>query len=337
MYYVVMSKTDIRDNLATEQYLMNQKNFDEPLLLFYIEKPCIIVGRNQNTFEEIDQDYVDEHGIVVTRRLSGGGGIYQDLGNLCFSFVVDANSKAFGDFKTFVQPIVTALHKMGATGAEVSGRNDIVIDGKKFSGNAMYTRNGKTFSHGTLSYDVDLDVLTKALRVQPDKIKSKGIKSIRSRVTNIRPYLSPKYQKLTTAEFRDRLIMEIFDVDNLSKIEAHHYQITPEDQKQIDQIAQKIYYNWDWVYGKNPEFTVKKRKHFDYGTIDARILIDQGRIKNITFFGDFFGTKDAGELAQELQGLIYDRAHLTEMLEKIDTNQYFNGIDKKDLIDLLVD
>lgn len=134
MYYVVMKSNDIRRNLATEQYLMNQKNFDEPLLLFYIEKPCIIVGRNQNTYEEINQKYVEDHDITVTRRLSGGGGIYQDLGNLCFSFVVNADSEQFGDFKSFTQPIVDALHQMGATTAEVSGRNDMLVDGKSSLG-----------------------------------------------------------------------------------------------------------------------------------------------------------------------------------------------------------
>ena len=203
MYYVVMKSNDIRRNLATEQYLMNQKNFDEPLLLFYIEKPCIIVGRNQNTYEEINQKYVEDHDITVTRRLSGGGGIYQDLGNLCFSFVVDADSEQFGDFKSFTQPIVDALHQMGATTAEVSGRNDMLVDGKKFSGNAMYTKNGKTFSHGTLSWDVDLDVLTQALNVPADKIASKGIKSIRQRVTNLKGHVDPEYQNMSTQEYRD--------------------------------------------------------------------------------------------------------------------------------------
>ncbi|WP_261805609.1 lipoate--protein ligase [Lapidilactobacillus luobeiensis] len=335
MYYVVMPKRDIRDNLATEQYLMNQKSFDEPLLLFYIEKPCIIVGRNQNTFEEINQDYVEQHGITVTRRLSGGGAVYQDLGNLCFSFVVDAKDQAFGDFKSFVQPIVTALQKMGASSVEVSGRNDILVDGKKFSGNAMYTRNGKTFSHGTLSFDVDLDVLTKALNVPADKIASKGIKSIRSRVTNIKPYLRPEFQDLTTEQFRDRLIKEIFGVQDLAEVADKEYQITAEDQAAIDLIAQETYRNWNWVYGKNPQFSIQKRKHFDYGTVDARMLVENGRIKAITFFGDFFGPKDVHELADNLTGIIYDRGHLTTALAKLDVNQYFTGISQEQLIDLL--
>ncbi|MCT3395269.1 Lipoate-protein ligase LplJ [Lentilactobacillus hilgardii] len=335
MYYYVMKSNDIRRNLATEQYLMNEINFDEPLLLFYIEGPCIIVGRNQNTLEEINKKYVDEHGIVVTRRLSGGGAVYQDLGNLCFSFVVDSDSEEFGDFKSFVQPIVDALHDMGATTAEVSGRNDILVDGKKFSGNAMYTKGGKTFSHGTLMLDVDLSVIPNALTVPEDKIKSKGIKSVRSRVTNLKPYLAPEYQNLTTPEFRDRLLKELFHVEDLNQIKDKEYHLTDEDKKGIDKIFDDVYNNWNWVYGNSPEFTVKKRQHFTNGTIDARFQVDDGKISNVTFFGDFFGPKDTTELADKLKGVRFERADVSNALKDVDLNQYFTGIPEEDFLDML--
>ncbi|MBV0930338.1 lipoate--protein ligase [Lentilactobacillus sp. IMAU92037] len=337
MYYYVMKSNDIRRNLATEQYLMNEIEFDEPLLLFYIEGPCIIVGRNQNTLEEINKKYVDEHGIIVTRRLSGGGAVYQDLGNLCFSFVVDSDSEEFGDFKSFVQPIVDALHDMGATTAEVSGRNDILVDGKKFSGNAMYTKNGKTFSHGTLMLDVDLSVIPKALDVPEDKIKSKGIKSVRSRVTNLKPYLAAKYQNLTTPEFRDRLLKELFHVDDLAQIKDKEYQLTDEDQDGIDKIFDDYYNNWNWVYGNSPEFTVKKRQHFTNGTIDARLQVDDGKITNIKFYGDFFGPQDAGEVADKLKSVRFERQDIEDAFSGIDTNQYFTGIPKQEIVNMLLD
>lgn len=335
MYYYVMKSNDIRRNLATEQYLMNEINFDEPLLLFYIEGPCIIVGRNQNTLEEINKKYVDEHGIVVTRRLSGGGAVYQDLGNLCFSFVVDSDSEEFGDFKSFVQPIVDALHDMGATSVEVSGRNDILVDGKKFSGNAMYTKGGKTFSHGTLMLDVDLSVIPNALTVPEDKIKSKGIKSVRSRVTNLKPYLSPEYQNLTTPEFCDRLLKELFHVEDLSQIKDKEYHLTDEDQEGINKIFDDVYNNWNWVYGNSPEFTVKKRQHFTAGTIDARFQVDDGKITNVTFFGDFFGPKDATELADKLKGVRFEREDVEKVVDSVDLNQYFTGIPKEDFLNML--
>lgn len=335
MYYVVMKSNDIRDNLATEQYLMNYKEFSEPLVLFYIEGSCIIVGRNQNTIEELNNEYVREHNITVTRRLSGGGAVYQDLGNLCFSFVVDATDEKFGDFKKIVQPMVEALHKLGAQGAAVSGRNDILVDGKKFSGNAMYTKNGKTFSHGTLSYDVDLDVLTKALHVNKDKIESKGIKSIRSRVTNIRPYLAKQYQHLTTEQFRDVLLLSLFDAHDLDEIKDHEYQITAQDQTKIDEIKEQYYYNWDWVYGKSPEFMVKKRKHFDMGTIDARFQVQHGKISAARFYGDFFGPQNVSELEQKLIGINYDYDSLKAVFENSDLSNYFTGINPADILQLV--
>lgn len=332
-----MKSHGIRHNLATEQYLMNNKKFDEPLVLFYYEGPCIIVGRNQNTLEEINQKYVEEHNITVTRRLSGGGAVYQDLGNLCFSFVVDSDSEEFGDFKSFVQPVVDALHAMGATTAEVSGRNDILVDGKKFSGNAMYSHSGKTFSHGTLMLDVDQDVIAHALNVPEDKMKSKGIKSVRSRVTNLKPYLAPEYQNLTVPEFRDTLLKELFQVKDLKAIADKEVTINDDEKVAIDKIYNDYYNNWDWVYGNSPEFTVKKRQHFTAGTIDARLLVEGGKIKNLKFYGDFFGPADATELADKLTGVRYDREHVGAILDSVDTQQYFNGIPTAEVLDLLVD
>ncbi|MBB1085809.1 lipoate--protein ligase [Limosilactobacillus fastidiosus] len=336
MRYVSMTSRNIGMNLATEQYLMNDKDFGrEPLVLFYYEEPCIIVGRNQNTLEEINQDYVREHNIKVTRRLSGGGAVYQDLGNLCFSFVVPSDSEEFGDFKSFTKPIVDVLHKMGATTAEVSGRNDILVDGKKFSGNAMYSRNGKTFSHGTLMLNVDLNVVADALHVAKDKIASKGIKSVRSRVTNLRPFLDKKYQNIDVPTFRDALIKGLFHVDSLDEIKEKQYEITPEDQKKINEIYEQYYNNWDWVYGKSPEFTLKRRKHFDMGTIDARLDVKDGVIKNIKFYGDFFGPEDVSALADKLQGVKYDHDVIAKVLNENGTQQYITGIPTDQITDLL--
>ena len=336
MYYVIMKSHDIRENLATEQYLMNAKQFDEPLLLFYYEKPSVIVGRNQNTLEELNQKYVEDHNIVVTRRLSGGGAVYHDLGNLCFSFVVDSDSEEFGDFKSFTQPIVDAIHTLGATSAEVSGRNDMLVDGKKFSGSAMYTRNGKTFSHGTLMLDVDMSVIPNVLNVPEDKIKSKGIKSVKSRVTNLRPYLDKKYQDLTVPEFRDILLTRLSGVDDVAAIKDKEYHVTPEDEVEIKKIYDDVYNNWDWVYGHSPEFTTKKRKHFDYGTIDARFDVKDGKIANVKFYGDFFGPQDVSDVAAALKDKPYTSEAVKKTLDAIDTNAYFTNIPKEDVINLLV-
>lgn len=335
MQYLAMQSHDIRRNLATEQYLMNSGQMTPPFMLFYIEDNCIIVGRNQNTLEEINADFCKEHGITITRRLSGGGAMFQDMGNLCFSFVVPADEVRFGNFKDLVQPVVNALHEMGATGAEVTGRNDIVIDGKKFSGNAMYTRNGKTFSHGTLMYDVNTDMVADALHVPEDKIKSKGIKSVRSRVTNLKPYLKPEYQNLTTEQFRDEIIKKIYGVDNIAAAQVNEYHLTDADNAAIDKIENDLYKNWDWVYGKSPEFTVKKRQHFDAGTIDARFLVQNGKVANLKIYGDFFGTGDVSDLEKALTGIAYTPEAIEKELQSLDLNKYFVGIPKDEVIALL--
>lgn len=335
MYYYNMASEDIGYNLATEQYLMNNKDFDEPILLFYYQKPCIIVGRNQNTLEEINQDYVAEHNIQVTRRLSGGGAVYDDLGNVSFSFVVDRDDERFGDFKAFTKPIVDALKEMGATDIEVSGRNDILVNGKKFSGNAMYVKDGKMFSHGTLMYDVDQSVIAHALNVPKDKMASKGIKSVRSRVTNLKPFLKPEYQNLTIAEFRDTILRKVYGVDDLTAVADKAYQLTADDKQAIQKLYDDYYNNWDWVYGSSPEFTVKKREHFASGTIDARVLVEKGKIKQVTFFGDFFGEKDARDLATQLEGVRYDQPSLREALADVDITDYFAGISIDQFVQLL--
>ncbi|WP_125768133.1 lipoate--protein ligase [Companilactobacillus furfuricola] len=337
MYFYRMRSTDIRDNLATEQYLMNNVEFDEPLVLFYIQKPCIIVGRHQNTLEEINLDYVKEHNITVTRRISGGGAVYDDLGNISFSFVVNSDNDNFGDFKKLTKPIIDALKDMGATTATVSGRNDLMVDGKKFSGNAMYTKNGKMFSHGTLAYDVDLTVLSKALNVPKDKIASKGIKSVKSRVTNVKPYLKPEYQSLTTEQFRDRLVLELFHARSMDEISDKEYQLTEQDKQAIQKLNDDYYYNWDWIYGKSPDFTVKNRKHFQMGTIDVRYQVSSGKIKDLEIYGDYFGKKDSNEIKQNLLGMDYDPATIRSVLDQYDLDQYFSGINHDDLIKLFTD
>ncbi|WP_125568710.1 lipoate--protein ligase [Companilactobacillus insicii] len=336
MYFYRMKSKDIRTNLAPEQYLMNNVNFDEPLVLFYIQKPCIIVGRNQNTLEEVNLDYVKEHNITVTRRISGGGAVYDDLGNISFSFVVNSDNENFGDFKKLTAPIINALHDMGATTADISGRNDLLVDGKKFSGNAMYTKNNKMFSHGTLAYNVDLDVLTKALNVPKDKIQSKGIKSVRSRVTNVKPYLNEKFQNLTTEEFRDRLILELFHTNDWSKIADKEYKLTDTDKNAIQSLNDKYYFNWDWVYGKSPDYQVKNRKHFPMGTVDVRYNISSGKINNMEIFGDYFGEKDSIDIKEALLGQEFKENAINDTLSQFNLDHYFKGIPQSELLKLFI-
>lgn len=197
--------TDPRINLAIEEYCLKHLDPEETYLLFYINQPSIIIGKNQNTIEEINTKYVDENGIIVVRRLSGGGAVYHDLGNLNFSFITKDDGNSFHNFKKFTEPVVAALKRLGVD-AELSGRNDLMANGRKISGNAQFSTKGRMFSHGTLLFDSEIEHVVSALKVKKDKIESKGIKSIRSRVANISEFLD---QKMTTVEFRSMLLRYI--------------------------------------------------------------------------------------------------------------------------------
>lgn len=334
MKYLVTDSRDIRYNLALETYLMEHANLDEPILYFYINSPCIILGRYQDTYEEINQDYVKKHNIIITRRTSGGGAVYDDLGNVSFSFITKDDGDSIGNFRKFTDPVIEALHKLGATDAKMAGRNDLQIKSKKFSGNAMKTEKGRMFSHGTLMYDVDLDVIGKALNVPADKIASKGIKSVHSRVTNLKPYFKPEYQDLTIEEFRDTLAKTILGVDDLS--DAKEYALDEQTKKAVEQLNQSIFSNWDWIYGKSPKAAIQNRQHFAQGTVDFRITLENGRIKDLKTYGDFFGQRAIDEFEQKLIGVRYDEEAIKDALKDIQISDFFGKIPENDILELLL-
>ena len=334
MKYLVTDNRDIRYNLALETYLMEHAYLDEPILYFYINSPCIILGRYQDAYEEINQENVKQHNIIVTRRTSGGGAVYDDLGNVSFSFITKDDGDSIGNFRKFTDPVIKALHKLGATQAELSGRNDLQINGKKFSGNAMKTEKGRMFSHGTLMYDVDLDVIGKALNVPADKIASKGIKSVHSRVTNLKPFFKPEYQHLTIEKFRDTLAKTILGVDDLK--DAREYQLDDETKKNVEQLNQAVYSNWDWVYGESPKAALQHRQHFAQGTVDFRINLEGGRIKALKTYGDFFGQRAISEFEQRLIGVRYDEEDVKDALKDVRISDYFGKIPEDAILNLLL-
>lgn len=333
MIFVPNENNDPRINLAIETYLLKEKPLDEPILLFYINEPSIIIGRNQNTIEEINKEYVDDNGIHVVRRLSGGGAVYHDYGNLNFSFIMPDDGNSFRDFAKVTQPIIQALHELGVSGAELKGRNDLVINDMKFSGNAMYATAGRMFAHGTLMFDSDIDEVVNALKVRKDKIESKGIKSVRSRVTNIKPFLPADKQSMTTEEFREDILLKIFGVDSVDQVKT--YELTDEDWEKINKISDKYYRNWDWNYGKSPAFNLERRHRFSIGSIEAQMNVEDGEIKEIKIFGDFFGLGEIKDVEEILIGTKYEKAAIEAAVDKIDVKKYFGNIEKEDLVGLL--
>ncbi|MBC2292454.1 lipoate--protein ligase, partial [Listeria booriae] len=328
MYFI--DNKNVKDptiNLAVEEFILTELDLDEPVLLFYINQPSIIIGRNQNTIEEINTEYVAKNNIKVVRRLSGGGAVYHDEGNLNFSFITKDDGDSFHNFAKFTQPIVEALKKQGVN-AELKGRNDLLIDGFKVSGNAQFATKGKMFSHGTLMLDLNLDNVVASLKVRKDKIESKGIKSVRSRVANISEFME---QKMTTEAFRDLLLLDLFDVENVKDVKE--YVLTEADWEKIHAISEKRYNNWDWNYGKSPKFNLERTKRFPVGGIDVRLDVVKSVIADVKIFGDFFGVGDVTEIEDKLRGVNYDRKAIETALQGVDIKHYFGNITLGDFLD----
>lgn len=324
---------DAEWNLAIEYHLVEEVKLDEPILLFYINKPAIIIGKNQNTRAEIHQDYVDEHEIDVVRRKSGGGAVYHDYGNICFCFITKDDGLSFRRFEKFTQPVIDALHKMGVDGAELKGRNDLMINGQKFSGNAMYSKDGRMTAHGTLMFDVDVDVTTDALVPKKEKLTSKGIQSVRKRVTNIKPYLPEENQDMTIEDFREALLLNIFDVDDVKDVKE--YVLDDDDWEQIKAIHDEFTGSFDWNYGKNPNYQLVKEARTGAGEVEFHLDIANQHIAHIKIYGDFFGLGEIKDVEEHLKGIPYTAAAIREALENIDINHYFGATTAEELTDIL--
>lgn len=318
--------TDPRINLAIEEYALKNLDINDTYLLFYINEPSIIIGKNQNSVEEINTEYVESNGIHVVRRLSGGGAVYHDLGNLNYSFITKDDGDSFHNFRKFTEPVIAALKQMGVN-AELSGRNDILAEGRKISGNAQFSTKGRMFTHGTLLFNSEMDHIVSALRVKKDKIESKGIKSVRSRVANISEFLS---KKVEIEEFRTSLLKFIFQGKEISE-----YVLTEEDWENIHQISKERYQNWDWNFGKSPKFNLQHSHRFPVGQIDVRLDVEKGVIENCKIYGDFFGVGDVSDIENKLKHVRYEKSELKAALNDIDTTYYFGNVSKEEFINLI--
>ncbi len=322
MYVIENRDHRPQHNLALEEYLC-RKAAQEGCEFFMLwqNEPSIIVGRFQNTLEEINAEFVREHGIHVVRRNSGGGAVYHDLGNINYSFVMADREGEF-NFAFFTEPIIRALRDLGAN-AELSGRNDIAIDGKKVSGGAQYRRGGILLHHGTLLFDSDLDVLSQALKVSEEKFRSKGVKSVRARVGNIRTFLP---QARSVSDFIALLEERI---EGLTPRE-----LTAEDRAEVETLMKEKYATWDWNYGESPEFTELKKARFPWGGVEAYLKVDKGLIVACELRGDYFGNGDYAPLLERIAGIPYTRSDLERALSGLSTHAMFAGSTAEDLLTL---
>ena len=330
MKLILNSNNDPAVNLALEEYCVRNLDVEnEMYLLFYINKPSVIIGKHQNTIEEINKQFVDKNGIQVVRRISGGGAVYHDFGNMNFSFITKYSPEFFHNFEKFTKPLVETLREMGVE-AELGGRNDIVVGGRKISGNAQFTNLKSMFSHGTLLFNSNLDDVVQALNVKMDKIESKGIKSVRSRVANISELLS---ESITIHDFKERITNSIFkEYESLPL-----YILTDSEWEKVHKLSEQKYRTWEWNFGRSPEFNVQKVNRFEFGQIDVRIFVKDGEIQEIKFYGDFLGYGDSEDVENKLKGVLFKDEEVESVLKNTDLKYYFGNIELKDFVKFICD
>ena len=321
MLLINNTNTNAYFNLAMEEYFL--KNTNEDIFLLWQNENSIIVGKNQNTLSEINYDYVKENNIKVVRRLSGGGAVFHDLGNINFTFI-SCNDNSFSDFKKFTMPIVEALKELNVH-AEFSGRNDLLIDGQKFSGNAQYNYKNKVMHHGTLLFSSEINDLSAALKVKPSKFEGKSVKSVKSRVTNISSHLD---KKMTVLEFKDYLM----DFINKRDENSHFYELNDKDVESINKLVEEKYSTWEWNFGYSPKYSLYNELKYPGGNVEFSLDVHDGLIKDIKFFGDFFGKEDISFIENKLRNVKHNEYSIKSALENVDINNYFLNCN----IDILV-
>lgn len=328
MIYVVNDSDNPFFNHAIEEYII--KNIEEDAFILWRNRPSILIGRNQNTLTEIDYEYVRQEKIDVVRRLSGGGTVFNDLGNINFTFITkkaqDGSSLSNG-FEKFALPVIKALQSLGVN-AVFTGRNDITIDEKKFSGNAQYHYKDKTLHHGTLLFSGNLERLAKALKSKPLKLQDKGVKSVRSRVTNISEHLK---NQMSVVEFKEYLKKYIMDFYNITE----EYVLSENEMAETIKIQKERFESWNWNYGKSPGYNYAKTERFPWGIIEIVMSVENEIIKEIRFYGDFFGEKSIEELENILTGMKYNNSDILEELNKINVDDFIKGASPQEIASVL--
>ncbi|NLD96327.1 MAG: lipoate--protein ligase [Synergistaceae bacterium] len=325
MYFIEGQSHDPAFNLALEEYLYRSVDEGHPgYFLLWQNAPSIIVGRFQNTAQEVNRPFVEERGINVVRRISGGGAVYHDLGNVNYSFIVPNDEGAPFDFARHARPVIDALAKLGVA-AESGGRNDLVIDGRKFSGSAQHMDRRRLLHHGTLLFDSDLSVLEQALNVDEEKFTSKGFKSVRSRVTNILPMLP---EPISVEEFIDALRGALSGTET--------YSLDETQRTEIRRLRDEKYATWEWNWGASPEFSERKVRRFPWGKVEALLNVKEGVIRQARFYGDYFGTEHREEIEHALEGLFYREDALREALEGFPLERSFKGAGTEEFLTFLL-
>lgn len=326
-YYMETGSADPAYNLAFEEYVLLNKKEGDYLLLWQNDN-AVIIGRNQNAEEEIDRAFIESHGIKVVRRITGGGAVYHDLGNLNYSFITDCSAFDQQSLAAFTEPVVRALRGMGLN-AGASGRNDITVDGRKVSGTAQRVQGGRILFHGTLLFDSDPEMIAGALRADPDKFRSKSTKSVRSRVGNIRDFLP---EKMTLTEFwgylKEKLLQGEFEEIFLDKAGI----------ERINKIKEEKYDTWEWNVGRSPRFDRNVRTVSAGGILSTGVSVSAGGvISAVSFRGDFMSRRDVSEIEQALTGCRYEKEAIRSVLANFLPEEYFGSITEEEILRSLIE
>lgn len=312
-------------NIASEEYLL--RNFAEDVFLLYINDPSIIVGKHQNTLAEINTDWVKENGIPVVRRLTGGGSVFHDPGNLNFSFIMNSLGDNDRGFERYTLPVLQVLNDLGVK-AMLQGRNDLTIEGKKFSGNARTQIGTKVLQHGTILFSSKIGDLSKALKTKPEKFRDKAVKSIRARVTNVSEHLK---SPMSLQEFINLVHSKIHS----SYPEVKDYDFSAMDEAAIKQLVTEKYDTWQWNYGSSPKYNLQHRVKSSTGHVELYLEVQKGMISALKIHGDFFSDREVEELEEALCGARHQREELRQILVARDYQSYLGELELELLLDAM--
>ncbi|EPR37134.1 lipoyltransferase and lipoate-protein ligase [Desulfovibrio sp. X2] len=335
MRYILNPSTDPGFNLAAEEWLLSES--DSEVFMLWRNASAVIVGRNQNTLSQIDEAFVRKRNIPVIRRLTGGGAVFHDLGNVNFTFIALNRGTEGLDFLRFTTPVMEALRAMGVDCA-FDGRNDLVIGGRKFSGNAQHIAGNRVLHHGTLLFASEIADISGALRVDPAKYRDKAVKSVAKRVTNIASHLP---EPMDVRTFMDRLMDNVSG--NVAGTVADNGQgrtvLAEEEMRAIEELAGRKYRTWEWNYGSSPDYGFTRSTRTPGGVVEVHMDVEAGTIRRIRLFGDYFGVRDVAGLEALLTGCRHDRQALAERLDghlaEVPLDDYLRGVPLSAFLDCL--
>jgi lipoate-protein ligase A len=324
MRFIHNTSTDPAFNLAAEEWLL--RHTAEDVFMLWRNAPAVIVGRNQNTASEIDEDFVRERGITVIRRLTGGGAVFHDLGNVNFTFIKVGQQSRQLDFQRFTAPILEALRALGVD-CQFEGRNDLVIDGQKFSGNAQLIEKDRVLHHGTLLFSAQMADLSGALKVNRAKYVDKAVKSVAKRVTNISSHLP------SPMDVQDFIAHVMHHVSTGAPQGLHA--LRPDEEDGIRTLVASRYGTWDWNFGSSPAYGFTRSTRTAGGVVEVHLDVQHGHIRTARIFGDFFGVRPVAELEALLSGCRHERQALEERLDPVHTEEYIRDVNPAALVDCL--